>query len=105
MQFSLTQTKCETHTSQQLVILNTSEKKVACLPTHRVYYSEKRQQGAFFTVVLKGFSAAFKNCSVTKVICMIGLNVHSGLDEGQTTVTGKQKEKEVSVSDAIVEDK
>lgn len=36
---------------------------------------------------------------------MFGLNVHSGLDEGQTTVIGKQKEKEVSVSDAIVEDK
>lgn len=35
---------------------------------------------------------------------MIGLNVHC-LDEGQTTVTGKQKEKEVSVSDAIMEDK
>lgn len=36
---------------------------------------------------------------------MICLNVHSGLDEGQTTVTGKQKEIEVSVSDAIMEDK
>lgn len=71
MQFSLTQTKCETHTSQQLVILNTSEKKVACLPTHRVYYSEKRQQGAFFTVNREKLSSSRVSQQLLKTVPLL----------------------------------